>query len=91
MHNPQMTTRVLFTKMQGAGNDFIVFDARRGLPDGLLAPEQIRRLSDRRFGIGADQILLVENSPDERADSLSSLPPRGRGESRLRWDHQMGR
>jgi diaminopimelate epimerase len=68
MHNPQMTTRVPFTKMHGAGNDFIVFDARGGLPDSLLAPEQIRRLSDRRFGIGADQILLVEKSPDDQAD-----------------------
>ncbi len=68
MHNRDMTIRVPFTKMHGAGNDFIVLDARSGLPDHLLRPEQIRRLSDRRFGIGADQILLVENSPTDQAD-----------------------
>lgn len=68
MHNSKMTTRLPFTKMHGAGNDFIVLDARGGLPDGLLRPEQIRRLSDRRLGIGADQILLVENSPSDQAD-----------------------
>ena len=47
-----------FTKMQGAGNDFVVFDAtRRPL---ALAPAQIRFLADRRFGVGCDQVLLVE-------------------------------
>ena len=68
MHNSRMTTRISFTKMHGAGNDFSVFDASGGLPDGLLQPEKIRQLSDRRFGIGADQILLVENSPGDQAD-----------------------
>ena len=53
-----------FTKMQGAGNDFVVLDATRG-PIGLDA-EAMRRLGDRRFGVGADQILVVERS--ERAD-----------------------
>ncbi|MBK1724282.1 diaminopimelate epimerase [Thiocystis violacea] len=47
-----------FTKMQGIGNDFIVFDAVRQQID--LDPETIRRYADRRFGIGCDQILLVE-------------------------------
>ena len=51
-----MTLR--FTKMQGLGNDFIVFDAIRQHVD--LDPATIRRLADRRFGIGCDQILLVE-------------------------------
>jgi len=47
-----------FTKMHGLGNDFIVFDAldRKLTP----TPELCRRLADRRFGIGCDQILLVE-------------------------------
>src|SRR5689334_3244657 len=50
--------RLKFTKMQGAGNDFVVLDGTR---EGLdLSPEQVRHLGDRRFGIGADQILLVE-------------------------------
>ncbi len=47
-----------FTKMQGLGNDFIVFDAVRQPVD--LDAAAIRRLADRRFGIGCDQILLVE-------------------------------
>ena len=51
-----MTLR--FTKMQGLGNDFIVFDAVRQRVE--LDPATIRRLADRRFGIGCDQILLVE-------------------------------
>jgi len=53
-----------FTKMHGLGNDFVVFDA---LTQPItLAPEQCRRLADRRFGVGCDQILLVEptRSPD---------------------------
>ncbi|WP_295407992.1 diaminopimelate epimerase [uncultured Thiocystis sp.] len=47
-----------FTKMHGLGNDFVVFDAIRQHVD--LDPATIRRLADRRFGIGCDQILLVE-------------------------------
>ena len=52
--------KLRFTKMQGAGNDFIVLDATRTPIELTLA--QVRRLGDRRFGIGADQILLVEKS-----------------------------
>lgn len=47
-----------FTKMEGAGNDFIVIDATRA-PMTLNA-EQIRRLADRHFGIGFDQLLVIE-------------------------------
>lgn len=56
--------KLKFTKMHGAGNDFIVIDAVNQQVD--LGPEQWRRLADRRFGIGADQILIVErpDSPD---------------------------
>jgi diaminopimelate epimerase len=50
--------KLKFTKMHGAGNDFIVIDAINQHVD--LGPEQWRRLADRRFGIGADQILVVE-------------------------------
>jgi diaminopimelate epimerase len=57
--------RLPFTKMQGAGNDFIVLDATRGPVE--LTPEQARRLADRRFGIGADQLLVVDPSPDPGA------------------------
>ena len=52
--------RLRFTKMQGAGNDFVVLDATRE-PVNLSA-DQFRRLGDRRFGVGADQILVVERS-----------------------------
>lgn len=47
-----------FTKMHGAGNDFVVIDATQIAAD--LTPQQWQRLADRRFGIGADQILVVE-------------------------------
>ena len=50
--------KLAFTKMQGAGNDFVVLD---GVSRRLeLTPAQLRRLADRHFGIGCDQILLVE-------------------------------
>ena len=47
-----------FTKMQGAGNDFVVFNAIDQQVD--LSREQLQRIADRHFGIGCDQILLVE-------------------------------
>ncbi|MFN0186500.1 MAG: diaminopimelate epimerase [Aquabacterium sp.] len=56
--------RLTFTKMQGAGNDFVVLDATRA--PITLSPAQVRHLGDRRFGIGCDQILLIE--PGDGAD-----------------------
>jgi diaminopimelate epimerase len=56
--------RVRFTKMQGAGNDFVVLDATRAPLD--LSSAQLKTLADRRFGVGADQILFVE--PARSAD-----------------------
>jgi diaminopimelate epimerase len=53
--------RIRFTKMQGAGNDFVVLDETRGRL-GLTAA-QYRYLADRHFGVGADQILTVRPSP----------------------------
>ncbi|PHV04125.1 diaminopimelate epimerase [Janthinobacterium sp. BJB412] len=50
--------KLKFTKMHGAGNDFIVVDAINQQVE--LSAAQWRRLADRRFGIGADQILVVE-------------------------------
>jgi diaminopimelate epimerase len=58
--------RLKFTKMQGAGNDFVVLDATRAPLN--LSPAQLRRLGDRRFGVGADQILMVEPSRSADAD-----------------------
>ena len=54
---PQMT-RLRFTKMEGLGNDFVVVDATR-TPFTLSAAD-VRRLADRRFGVGCDQVLVVE-------------------------------
>ncbi|MFI4924869.1 MAG: diaminopimelate epimerase [Vicinamibacteria bacterium] len=51
-------TTLAFTKMQGLGNDFVVVDATRA--PFTLTPGQIRALADRRFGVGCDQVLVVE-------------------------------
>jgi diaminopimelate epimerase len=59
--------RIEFTKMHGAGNDFLVFDSGGGQLTGhgggqaLPSAEQFRKLSDRRTGIGFDQALVLEN------------------------------
>ncbi len=58
--------KLQFTKMHGAGNDFIVVDATTTPIN--LSREQWQRLADRRFGIGADQILIVERSDDPSCD-----------------------
>jgi diaminopimelate epimerase len=61
--------KLKFTKMHGAGNDFIVIDAinQQIDVDGISA-DQWQRLADRRFGIGADQILVVERPIDAGVD-----------------------
>jgi diaminopimelate epimerase len=58
--------KLKFTKMQGAGNDFVVIDAIR--QSVSLTPEQIRFLADRHFGVGCDQLLLVEKPTVPDAD-----------------------
>ncbi len=59
-------TRLRFTKMQGLGNDFVVID---GVRQALaLTPALLRRLADRRFGIGCDQVLVVEAAPRDDVD-----------------------
>jgi diaminopimelate epimerase len=55
-----MTRSLRFTKMQGLGNDFVVLDGVR--EPVALAPAEIRRIADRHFGVGCDQILLVEKA-----------------------------
>lgn len=55
-----------FTKMHGLGNDFIVIN---GIEQAIeLSPEQIRYLADRHTGIGCDQVLLLQGSPDPEVD-----------------------
>ncbi|AOG22741.1 diaminopimelate epimerase [Acidovorax sp. RAC01] len=58
--------QIRFTKMQGAGNDFVVLDETAGRL-GLTAAHY-RFLADRHFGVGADQILTVRPSPSEGID-----------------------
>ena len=58
--------KLKFTKMHGAGNDFIVIDAVNQQVE--LSPDQWQRLADRRFGIGADQILIVERPTEAGCD-----------------------
>jgi diaminopimelate epimerase len=62
-----------FSKYQGLGNDFLMVDGRTASADDWLGltPERIQRLCDRRFGIGADGVILA-------------LPPRADGELRMR-------
>ena len=58
--------KLAFTKMQGAGNDFVVIDATR--EPFALDREQLRLLGDRRFGVGCDQILVVESARQPGTD-----------------------
>jgi len=55
--------RIEFTKMQGLGNDFVVFDAA-GTPGAPLDPDTVRALADRRLGVGFDQALMLEAPRD---------------------------
>ena len=62
-----------FLKMHGLGNDFIVFDARdpaNAVPD-QISPAAARRLADRHFGIGCDQILVIR--PSSKADVVMEI------------------
>ena len=52
--------KLAFTKMQGAGNDFVVLDCTR--EPFRLDASQLRKIADRHFGVGCDQILVVEKS-----------------------------
>jgi len=58
--------KLRFTKMHGAGNDFVMLNGVTQRID--LTREQLRWLADRRFGVGADQILLVEPAEQSHLD-----------------------
>ena len=58
--------KLKFTKMHGAGNDFVVIDAIN--QQVALTPAQWQRLADRRFGVGADQMLVVEKPQSPGVD-----------------------
>ncbi|MEA5050875.1 MAG: diaminopimelate epimerase [Oscillospiraceae bacterium] len=61
--------RLHFTKMHGAGNDYIYIDCMRG--DVALTPQQIASLSRRRFGVGADGVIFIR--PAEGADGFMDM------------------
>ena len=58
--------KLAFTKMEGAGNDFVVLDCT--ISPFSLNAFQLKKLSDRHFGIGCDQILVVEKATRPEAD-----------------------
>ena len=58
--------QIKFSKMHGLGNDFVVIDAIN--QNIHLTPEQIRFIADRHFGVGCDQLLLVEKPLTQNAD-----------------------
>ncbi len=58
--------KIRFSKMHGLGNDFVVIDAIRQPVD--LTPERVRFLADRHFGVGCDQLLLVERARQPGVD-----------------------
>jgi diaminopimelate epimerase len=64
-------TGLAFIKMHGLGNDFVIVDFRAG--GRTLAPEEARRIADRRRGVGCDQVLSLEKAPDRRAHAFMRI------------------
>jgi diaminopimelate epimerase len=58
--------KIHFAKMHGLGNDFVVIDAVR--QSVALSPAQVRAIADRHFGVGCDQLLIVEAPTRDDAD-----------------------
>lgn len=61
-----MKPGMVFYKMSGSGNDFLIFDGRFLRPDEVI-PEAIRRICDRRQGVGADGVILLDPRAPEGA------------------------
>ena len=59
---------IQFTKMHGLGNDFVVIDAIN--QDIDLTEDQVRFIADRHFGVGCDQLLLVEAAESDEVDFI---------------------
>lgn len=82
-----------FIKYQGAGNDFIIIDGRENIP----SPLNVKQLCDRRFGIGADGLMLLTNEPGfdfkmvyyNSDGNLSSMCGNG-GRCLSHFAHQLG-
>lgn len=71
--------QLAFIKMHGLGNDFVVLDSRR--TPIALTTEEARRLADRRFGIGCDQLIIMEPPNSEGADLFMRIRNPDGGES----------
>jgi diaminopimelate epimerase len=66
---PNHSTPIPFRKMHGLGNDFVVIDAR--VAPLHFTPAELERISDRRFGIGCDQLIVLETS--QHADAFMRI------------------
>jgi len=75
-----MSAKLPFTKMHGAGNDFVLLDGR-AVPPGWLTPARIAALCDRRRGIGADGLIVV--GPSDRADFAMAYHNADGGEAEM--------
>ena len=58
--------KIRFTKMHGLGNDFVMIDAISQQVN--ITPDRARKIADRNFGVGCDQILIVEAPTRPDAD-----------------------
>ncbi|MDI9314119.1 MAG: diaminopimelate epimerase [Hydrotalea sp.] len=63
-----MSGKIPFIKMHGLGNDFVLLDARRDAGLATLSPAVLAHIGDRHRGIGCDQIVILKNPKDEKAD-----------------------
>jgi diaminopimelate epimerase len=63
--------KITFKKMHGLGNDFVLLDNRDDCLD--LNEEKIQKIADRRFGIGCDQLIMLENPQAQQADVLMRI------------------
>lgn len=72
-----MTTKIKFSKYSGNGNDFIILDH----PSVTLSPEQITRMCDRHFGVGADGILVLTSA--DHADGRMQIFNSDGGEAEM--------
>jgi diaminopimelate epimerase len=55
--------KIPFYKMSGSGNDFIIIDNREGILEGIELPQWVKKVCRRRVSVGADGLILVQNSP----------------------------
>ena len=57
------TMKIPFYKMSGSGNDFVIIDNRKGILEGVDLPQWVQKVCRRGLSVGADGLILVQNSP----------------------------